>query len=86
MMRIPPATDNVMIKIWKFTEFHKKRDTICTKCTKIISTDAISTYITFMPNTCGYGKIDEACSSFLVVKFGIWTREKTTDNPDFACL
>lgn len=31
MMRSPPATDNVMIKIWKFTEFNKKRDTISKK-------------------------------------------------------
>lgn len=25
MMRSAPATDNVMIKTWKFTEYHKKQ-------------------------------------------------------------
>lgn len=28
MMRSAPATDNVMIKIWKFTEFHNEKKTV----------------------------------------------------------
>lgn len=28
MMRSAPATDIVMIKIWKFTEYHKKTESV----------------------------------------------------------
>lgn len=35
-MKSAPATDNVMIKIWKFTEFTKKTESH-RKCQKIFS-------------------------------------------------